>query len=267
MAKSKEKDENDEFMDAIEEPKQKKITRTIKWFNEYCTENKKEVKMICDLVADSVANQFDMHVKSSNTEVFALIFFVTFETIMDFLSQKQSSFNKFAFKIGKCVNIGFTNNTNIDNEKFGNFMPLMEYTGINRNIIRDEVNTSDDKSEVNFIRWKQQNLTQNENFCNQIQNQAAVKLGTEYGVQIVNNEAIIPIFCIFLDMCVYLVKTLYNEANMTEDGPSEYSISVLGLFELFYSFDPEKAEEHIDFTPGIYMKLRGKSDLVATKED
>ena len=223
--------------------------------------------MICDLVADSVANQFDMHVKSSNTEVFALIFFVTFETIMDFLNQKQTNFNNFTFKIAKSLNIGYTNNTNTENEKFGNFMPLIEYTGINRNIIRDEINNADDKSEVNFIRWKQQNLTQNENFCNQIQNQAAVKLANEYGIQIVNNEAVIPIFCIFLDMAVYIVKTLYNEANLVEDGPSEYKINVLGLFDLYYSFDSVEDKEHIDFTPGIYMKLRSKSDLVATKED
>jgi hypothetical protein len=266
MSKLKEKDETDEFTDVIEEPKQKKITHTIKWFNEYCTEDKKYIKMICDLVADSVATQFDMHVKSSNTEVFALIFFVTFETILDFLKQKQSSYDNFSFIICKCVNIGYNNNTDTENEKVGNFMPVIEYMGINRNIIRDENNNADDKSEVNFIRWKQQNLTQNENYCNQVQNQAALRLASEYGVQIVNNEAIIPIFCIFFDMIVEVIKAGFYDIRAGSDDITEFKINVLGLFDAYYSFDPEKNVEAIDYLPGIYTKLREKSDMISCKE-
>ena len=266
MAKVKEKDENEEFNEAIEEPKQKKITRTIKWFNEYCTENKTEIKMICDIVADSVAKQFDMHVKSSNTEVFALIFFVTFETILDFLRSKQSSYDNFTFEICKSINIGYTNNTDENNEKVGNFMPMMEHIGINRSIIRNEDLSSDDHSEVNFIKWKQQNLTQNENYLNQIQNQSATKLATEYGIQIVNNEAIIPIFCTFFDVLAQVLKLKYYDMIETSPEKSEYSINVLGLFTAFYSFDSEESKENIDYSPGIYMKLRQKSDLKSSKD-
>ena len=63
----------EEKIEERQEPK--KITKTVKWFNEYCVENKSDIKTICDITSRSIQNQFNMFVKSSNTEVYALIFF------------------------------------------------------------------------------------------------------------------------------------------------------------------------------------------------
>lgn len=260
---AKEKDEID-YTEQGEESKSKKVTLAVKWFNEYCTESKTEIKQICDLVARSVETQFNMSVKSNNTEVYALMFFVTFVTVLDFLKQKQSSFDNFSFEICNSINIGYTNNTDENNEKVGNFMPIIEYIGVNRNIIRTEDINDDDNSTINFIKWKQQNLKQNENFCNQIQNQASVTLGKEYGIRIINNEIIIPIFCIFLDTLIHVLKMKWKEAYGTE--VSEVGIHVLGLFDAFYSFDSKENLERIDYHPGIYTKLRQKSDIMASKD-
>lgn len=247
-----------------EKPKEKKVTKVVKWFNEYCTDNKSDIKMICDLVARSVEDQFNMSVASNNTELFALMFFVTFTSVLDFLKKKQSQFDNFSFEICNSINIGYTNNIDESNEKVGNFMPIIEYISINRNIIRDDDTNSDDSSTVNFIHWKQQNLRQNENFCNQIQDQASVVLTNEYGIRIANNECIIPIFCIFLDMIVQVLKLKFQEAMGT--NVSEVSMNILGLFTAYYSFNEEDNEEIIEYIPGIYTKLRQKSDINASRD-
>lgn len=255
-------DEQNELTE--EKPKEKKVTKVVRWFDEYCTDNKQDIKMICDIVARSVDDQFNMSVASNNNEIFALIFFVTFTCVLDFLKKKQSQFDNFSFEICNSINIGYTNNTDESNEKVGNFMPIIEYISINRNIIRDDDSYSDDNSTVNFIKWKQQNLKQNENFCNQIQDQASVVLTNEFGIRIANNECIIPIFCIFLDTIVQVLKLKFQEAMGT--NVSEVSMNILGLFTAYYSFNEEDNQEIIEYIPGIYTKLREKSDVVASKD-
>ena len=251
-------------VEEIDQPKEKKVTKVVRWFNEYCTDNRKDIKMICDLVARSVDEQFSMSVVSNNTEIFALIFFVTFTAVLDFLKKKQSQYDNFSFEICNSLNVGYTNNTDESNEKVGNFMPILEYIGINRNIIRDDTVSGDDVSSIHFIQWKQQNLKQNENFCNAIQNEASVVLSNEYGVRLLNNEAIIPIFCIFIDMVVQVLKLKFQEALGT--NVSEVSMNVLCLFTAYYSFSEEDNQEIIEYVPGIYTKLREKSDIISSKD-
>lgn len=243
----------------------KQLTRTVKWFNEYCVDDKSEIKKICDITARSVQDQFNMFVKSSNTEVFALMFFVTFSCILDFLKKKQAQYDNFSFEICNSMNIGYTNNTDENNEKVGNFMPLIEYISINRNIIRDDDYTGDDALQRSCIQWKQQNLKQNQNFCDEIQNKAATVLKNEYGIHTITNDIIIPIFCIFIDTVVQVLKLKFQESlNL---NVSEVSMNVLGLFTAYYSFDEELNKEIIEYVPGIYTKLRSKSDLVSCREN
>lgn len=257
--------ENEEEIEEVQEEPQpeKKITRTVKWFNEFCVDDKSDIKKICDLTARSVEDQFNLSVNSGNSEVFALIFFVTFQSIQEFLRKQQSKYDNFSFEICNSINIGYTNNTDEENEKVGNFMPILEYISINRNIIRDDSINDDDNTTINFIKWKQQNLKQNENFCNQIQNTAGLSLNKEFGLRMLNNESIIPIFCIFLDNVVQVLKFKFQEAG---SAVSEVSLNVLGLFTAYYSFDEEEGKEVIEYIPGIYTKLQGKSDLNSSKD-
>lgn len=253
----------EEKIEEKQEPK--KITKTVKWFNEYCVENKSDIKTICDITSRSIQNQFNMFVKSSNTEVYALIFFVTFSSILDFLSKKQNQYDNFSFEICNSMNIGYTNNTDDNNEKVGNFMPIIEYISINRTIIRDEDYTGDDAIQRSCIQWKQQNLKQNQNFCDEIQNKAATTLKNEYGIHLITNDIVIPIFCIFIDTVVQVLKLKFQEA-LSQDV-SEVSMNILGLFTAYYSFNEEENKEVIEYVPGIYTKLRSKSDLKSFKEE
>lgn len=77
-------------------------------------------------------------------------------------------------------------------------------------------------------------------------------------------EGIFPLFCIFLDHIVNVMKMRFREAQGTDT--SEVSMNVLGLFDVYYSFDEDDNKEIIEFQPNILMKLALKADDIASRE-
>lgn len=248
----------------IDISKEKKVTFVTRWFNDYAVNNKAELKIICDLTARSAEEQFTMYLKSGNTEVFAIIFYATFTTILEFLRSKQKVRNNFTIEICNSINIGYSNSNDDNNEKVGNFMPIMEYIGINRNIVDGVGSMEVDKTTVNFIRWKELNIKQNVTYYKEIQERAYERLKNEYKTDIRTSEAVIPLFCIFMDHITNVLKMKFKEADGTDI--SEVSMNVLGLFDVYYSFNEEDNQEIIEFQPNISMKLALKSDDIASRE-
>ena len=253
--------EDDQVIDLKKEVK--KETFVTRWFNDYVVDNKDDIKIICDLTSRSVEEQFKIYLKSGNTEVYAVVFYATFMTILDFIKQQQKVRNNFTIEIANSINIGYTNNDNEDNEKVGNFMPLMEYISINRNIINDST-MSEDVTATNCLKWKELNIKKTVEYYKEIQEKAYEKLRTEYKTSLRTSEAVIPIFCIFMDNVTNVLKHKFKEAEGTD--VSEVSMNVLGLFDVYYSFDVESGKECIEFEPNIAMKLALKNDDIASRE-
>lgn len=256
------REEKDMEIDTSKQPKP--MTFVKRWFNDYAVNNTADIKIICDLTAKSAEEQFSMYLKTGNTEVYAVIFYATFISILEFIRGKQKSYNNFTVAICNSVNLGYTNNDDEDNEKIGNFMPIMEHIGINRNIIDSSSDIEVDKTSQNFMRWKELNIKKNVEYYKEIQDNAYDKLKREFKTNIRTTEAVIPLFCIFMDHIVNYIKYKYKEAERTD--LSEVSMNVLGLFDVFYSFNEEENEEIIEFQPNILMKLSLKSDHVAGRE-
>lgn len=242
---------------------EKKETFVTRWFRDYAVNNSQELKIVCDLTSRSAEEQFSMYLKSKNTEVYAVTFYATFMTILEFIRSKQKTYNEFALEVYKSINVGYTNSDNEDNEKVGNFMPIMEYIGINRNVVDDGV-MEKDRTSQNFIRWKVLNSKKNVEYYKEIQERAYERLKSEYATNLRTSEAIFPLFCIFMDNIVSVLKMKFNEADGTE--VSEVSMNVLGLFDAYYSFNEEDNQEIIEFQPNISMKLALKSDDIAARE-
>lgn len=239
-------------------------TFVTRWFKDYAVNNATELKIICDLTARSAEEQFSMYLKSGNTEVYAVVFYATFMTILEFIRTKQKLYNNFTIEIYKSINVGYSNSDDDDNEKVGNFMPIMEYIGINRNIV-DEHNGMDvDKTAQNFIRWQVLNSKKNVEFYKEIQERAYERLKSEYKTNLRTSEAVFPLFCIFMDHITSVLKMKFKEADGTD--VSEVSMNVLGLFDVYYSFNEEDNQEIIEFQPNISMKLALKSDDIASRE-
>lgn len=236
-----------------------------RWFNEHAVNNRRELKQICDLTARSLKDQFNIHLKSGNTEMYAMVFYGTFKAILEFIREQQKRHSELYITIANSVIIGYENNTDEDNEKVGNFMPVMERVGVNRNVI-DEVNEDDDDSLLpqNLMKWKQLNIKKNVEYYKIIQEKAYDKLKNEYKTDILTSEAVFPMFCVFLDNISHVVKTKFQELMGTD--VSETSINVLGLFEIFYSFNEEDNQEIFEYKPDISTKLALKSDSNALKE-
>lgn len=247
----------------VKKSTEKKETFATRWFRDYAVNNAQELKIICDLTSRSAEEQFSMYIASKNTEVYAVVFYATFMTILEFIRSKQKTYNEFALEIYKSINIGYVNSDNEDNEKVGNFMPIMEYIGINRNVV-DDGELEEEKTSQNFIRWKVLNSKKNVEYYKEIQERAYERLKNEYATNLRTSEAIFPLFCIFMDNIVSVLKMKFNEADGTE--VSEVSMNVLGLFDAYYSFNEEDNQEIIEFQPNISMKLALKSDDIASRE-
>lgn len=241
----------------------KRETFATRWFADNAVNNRADLKIICDLTARSAQEQFDLHLPSGNTELYALIFYATFMTILDFIREKEKLYNAFSIEIANSVNLGFTNNSSEDNEKVGNFMPLMEYIGINRNIVGMDLPRTQDRTNESFIQWKELNIKKTVDYYKEIQEKAFNRLNHEFHTDARTSECIIPLFCIFMDNIVSVMKMRFKEAAGTDI--SEVSMNVLGLFDAFYSYDPDTDQEVIEFAPNITMKLALKSDDTAAR--
>ena len=243
---------------------EKKETFATRWFKDHCTDNASDMKIICGLVSRSAEDQFHLFIPSGNTEVYAVVFYGTFITILDWIRQKQKSKNEFSIEIAGSVNVGFTNNTDQNNEKVGNFMPVLEYIGVNRSIIDSDDGPDEYRTSKNCIRWKELNIKKNVESYKEIQEVAFDRLKTELHTNLRTSEAVIPLFCIFMDNLTSYMRYKYQEADGTD--VSEVSMNVFGLFDIYYSFDADNNQEIIEFQPGISMKLRLKSDDTAGRE-
>jgi len=243
---------------------QKKKSAAARWFDEYAVDSKEDLRTICDLTARSLHDQFLIGIESNNIEVYGVAFYVIFMEILKFLraKQKEKFHKQFSVEICNSINIGYTNNMDEDNEKVGNFMPMIEYIGINRNVVPADDSSSKQKSKDYMITWKQMNSHQNIEFYKMIEENAKQTLKEEYNMDIRTSELVMPILCIFLDNTVNLLKIKFQD--LVGKDVSEVSINVFGLYTVFYSFDEDTNTEQIEYQPGIALKLATKQDELAS---
>ena len=256
--------EQEQEIDLSVQKQEKKETKVMRWFRQNVRNNQQDIKFVCDLTARSAQEQFSMWVKSGNTELYAVVFYVTFIQILKFIASKQKSYNNFTIEICNSINVGYTNNDDESNEKVGNFMPILEFISINRNIVDDSGSIDSDRTVQNFLRWKELNIKKNVEQYKEIQQKAFSVLCNDYKVSLRTEEAVIPLFCIFMDNLSNVLKMKYREAQGT--GVSEVSMNVMGLFDMFYSYDEDEAREIIDMVPNITSKILLKSDDIAARD-
>lgn len=231
-----------------------------RWFDEHTVENREDMLRVSELTDRRMRDEFHLHTKRNRATTYAVMFYSIFMTILEFIRGKESEFSNFAIRIANCVYIGYTNNTNKDNEKVGNFMPYMQYIGEDRNIVDTNVTSSGevDRSTKLYMRWMELNTKQNVDYYKTIQEAAAFNVWRDYAINPRTSEMIIPVFCVFLDNIINVLKIHWSELEGTDT--SEVKMNVLGLFTCYYSYDDENDKEIIDFQPNITMKLALKSD-------
>lgn len=247
----------------IKEPVAKKESYATRWFKDYAVNNYHDLKMVADLTGKSVEQQFSMYLPKGNTEVYACTFYETYMQIQEFLKNRQNQYKNFTIEICNSINIGYCNNDDEDNEKVGNFFPILEYIGVNRNVI-DNSDMSEDKTNQNLLRWKTINIKKTAEYYKEIQEKTYEQLKNKYRINLRTSEAVFPIFCIFMDNVTNVLKYKYKEAEGT--NVSEVSMNVLGLFDVFYRFDDETNDEIIEFAPRITAKTGTKNDSIAFTE-
>lgn len=253
--------EKELVLDEVAVPVKKKKTFSTVWFEDNCKNDKDTILTICNLTARSAEEQFMMHSRTNNNEIFACIFFATLMNTIDYIKKKQKSWKNFTLQIANSVNIGYCNNDDDDNEKMGNFQPILEHIGINRKLI-NKSDSSTDATKQNFCLWKELNTKRSVEYYKEIQEQTYESLVSDFAITLPTSEAVFPLFCIFMDHIVSVAKLQYQE-NEDVKAVSEIHFNVLGLFDIYYSYDDENDKEHIELDPGVSIKLRFKNDAIA----
>lgn len=244
---------------AEETKKKKNIVK--EWFNDNVRDNPQDIKIACDLTARSCEEQFSMYIRSANSEMLAVIFYTTYESIMKFIKEKETMYSDFTIQICECLNLGFTQNKTEGNENVGGFMPICEHIGMNRRVIDTGASNNDNRTTENLLKWKELNIKKNVEMYKIIQEDAYNALFKNYGIDTRESEAIIPIFCIFMDSLIHVLKTKWIEADGSD--VSQVSIRVMGLFTIFYSYYSDTDEEIIEFELNPDSKIGIKSDELA----
>jgi len=238
----------------------KSETFATRWFRDNCVNNYEDMMIICDAVAKSAEEQFSLYLKSGHNETFGIIFYGTFVSILQFLREKEKHYKEFTVEIGSSLNVGFSNNDDDENEKTGNFMPILEATGAsNRSVVETSYSELVESTTAeNYIRWKELNVKKNAEMMKEIQERTYQYLKREFKVSLRTSEAVISLFCIYIDILMSYMKHKYNE--LVDTNISEVSMNVLGLFDIFYSYNQDTAEDIIEFQPTVFTKLQLKSD-------
>ena len=233
--------------------KNKAVPYVQRWFDDYVVNDKDDIKIICQNTATSIAEQFSININGGFNVIYAAAFYETFLSILKFIREKQKTYNEFSINIADLVVVGYTNNDDDANENVG------KYT----QVINDDDRMASDKTASSVIRWKELNVKQNIEFMKKIQLDAFESISKNMKINLRTDEAIIPIFCTFMYYVAEYMKYKFKEANHTE--VSEVKMNVLGLFDIFYSYDEEEGKEIVDIVPGIKMKLELKMDNVADR--
>ena len=257
MARTKLDLEGDPSIESSQKnPVQERIESVKGWFERTCVDDRDKILAVCAVTGRMLADQFNMRTRENLDEVWALVFYECWLQILEFLSRKTSQYTEFEVQVEKCVRIGYTNYLNDDDEKVGNFMPFMEWVGKDTSIVYNPHETADD----NFIRWKEQNSIKNVDMQKEIQDKTALLINRKYGMNIGSPDAVIPIFCIFLDNVVNILKQDYKDAG---EDVSKVKMNVLSQFTVTYSFDTDDNREIVDFSPSVAIKMEIKNDTKA----
>ena len=244
---------------------QRKMTRSEKWFIDNVKDNPEAIAEVCKMTARSMHEQAGITFTNPNTTaaLYALVVDQTFASIVRFLEKmQQSGYRRYSIVFGQNFNIGYQDDEHEDSEKIGNFIPVLEYGVQNKSIVSSAPGSCEDTVIDSYKRWMELNIKQCIEETSQIASDAFNNLLNEpYRINLRYKEAIIPIFCTFIDMLVEVLKFKFQERKLADQ--SQVCIKVFGLFDAYYWFDEEDHSEVIEFVPGIKLKQDMKSDKYA----
>lgn len=238
------------------------------WFLDNVKNNPKEIAEVCKMTARSMHEQASIRFENPNSTpaFYAMVVDRTFMSIVKYLAKMQAcGYPRYTIMFGNNFNIGYQDDDNKDSEKIGNFIPVLEYGVQNKSIVPAPGVDSEDVVINSYKRWMELNVKQCIEETTWIASDAFDHLLNEDNLNLRYKEAIVPIFCTFIDMIVEVLKFKYQERKDADQ--SQVSIDVFGLFYAYYWFDEEDQGEVIEFEPGIKLKQDMKSDKFAGGSD
>lgn len=244
-------------------------TKTQLWFDENVSENQKELLEIGELANKVLHETISISINNPKTTI--AIYAKLFECICDVIIEKESEWSDFRLNVADRLNIGYTTTSNEDDEKMGNFMIYIQdidHVQSTENLEEDETDTI-----VLCTQWNAANVKAQSDVIKKVASAGKKVLSEILNVKTESNEIVIPMFCIIHDQILNYIRL-----KKAESKDAEYEINVAGLYTIgiadLESEDEDEEgntekdiNEEIYYVPSISLKLRFKSDKIATGKD
>lgn len=226
------------------------------WLENNVVNNVEEMKEIGELAHRSILDKLCINM---SPELCIASYGIIFETILEVLKSKQKEYSEFAINIANVIQVSYNTNNDDEAEKMGNFMPFIQQIA-NGPIPDSGIDSSIQDSIQICTAWNSSHITEQPDVINEIATKAVSNLSSELNTKTMNQEIIIPIFCLVHEQIVSYVKLQRVDSDL-----SEYELDVAGLYSIS-AIETDKGTENIEYTLSVYSKMSIKDDLKASDD-
>lgn len=229
------------------------VLKSEDWFANNVFEQKEELIKIGEEANKMLFEQLAMEINNPKTTI--ALYVSTFSTICEVLKSRQEVDDEFCINIADRFKIGYTNVSNDDEEKDGNFMIYIQHVDMQHpyeSLDEDETDTA-----VLCALWNAANIKVQAETIKEIAVKGRKNMSNMINIKLDKDEFVMPLFAITHDAIVNHVKRTRTDSDL-----QDYQLNVAGLYTIGESIDVENVPE-MYFEPSITLKLMLKDDANA----
>ena len=232
------------------------MEKYIEFFNEFATEDIEDILTVCEMAGPKICKI--VKARFDDPKLLGSVFSKIFTAIQKNLRDLEDKYSSFEINVCDRLLIGYSNKTEEDDEKAGNFMFYMRHMSDSKKV-EDEVDSSSSATEL-AVQWNTENIRVQPELLRKIAVDAIKEL-EEIKVMLSSSEFIFPIF-----VTVYENLINYLRVKRGEKDVFEYEINFMSCFYIG-ARESEDGVDDIYIRPNIESKLFLKNDLRASSEN
>lgn len=237
------------------------ITKSEDWFNKNVYDNKEELIEVGNIANAMLFEQLNVDLSNPKTTIAAYVWILN--TILDVLKSTQNENDEFCINIADRFRIGYTNISDDEEEKDGNYMIYIQHLNIPHpyESLNDVDDDEEDDTALLCVKWNASNIKAQAEIIKEISVRGRKNLSDLINIKLDKDVFVMPLFCIIHDAIVN-----YVHSKRVDLDDQDYQLDICGLYTIGESIDAENVPE-IYYEPSITLKLMFKDDANAGSND
>ena len=223
------------------------------YFNEICTEDVKDVLMICTTASKRLCDLFK--IKIDDPMMVAVIFSKTYETVLKELAALEKEYDSYQISFCDRFCIGYTTNENEADEKEGNFMIYINHLNVIPTIDEYDAQLS---NRERCVQWNTDNIKKQPEELKKIAAKTTEAL-KKLDISMLSDEIIIPMFITVYETIIEVLKI-----RRKEEDKFEFEINFCSCFYISAIEQEDQDTDIINIRSNIHGKLMLKNDALAS---